>query len=190
MLAFFFVSPPVVNLAHAQEPLPSAALDYDYDVPASVVGSAPDEPSTATTPTANTRSDASAARPSPRTSPEVIRLVSGCCVAAKAGRGGAGPVRVGQAGEDAVRGAYNIGDKTPIGVNGRGRVPDGLTPTTLSEVKNVGSLSYTKQLRDYVDYAARQPGMSVDLYVRRSTTLSGPLADAIAAGKITRKYIP
>lgn len=60
--------------------------------------------------------------------------------------GGAGPVRVGQAGEDAVRGAYDIGDKVPIRVAGRGRIPDGLTPSTLSEVKNVASLSYTRQL--------------------------------------------
>jgi RHS repeat-associated protein len=68
-------------------------------------------------------------------------------------RGGAGPVRVGQAGEDAVRSAYDIGPKVPIRVAGRDRIPDGLTTSRVSEVKNVGSLSYSSQLRDYVSYA-------------------------------------
>ena len=96
-------------------------------------------------------------------------------------RGGAGPVRVGQAGEDAVRSAYDIGEKVPIRVNGRARIPDGLTESTLSEVKNVKSLSYTRQLRDYVDYA-RRTNRQIDLYVRggeQSTKLSGPLEDAL-----------
>ncbi|MBN1515413.1 hypothetical protein JXA32_02475, partial [Candidatus Sumerlaeota bacterium] len=51
--------------------------------------------------------------------------------------GGAGPVRVGQAGEDAVRGVNNIGDKVKISINGRNRIPDGLTDSVLSEVKNL-----------------------------------------------------
>lgn len=107
-------------------------------------------------------------------------------VAAKAG---AGPVRVGQAGEDAVRGAYNIGDKVPIRVNGRGRIPDGLTPTTLSEVKNVGSSSYTRQIRDFEQYA-RDTGRTFDLFVRKGARLSGPLLDARAAGRINIREIP
>jgi len=110
------------------------------------------------------------------------RIAAGCCVATKAGRGGAGPVRVGQAGEDAVRSAYDIGPKIKIDVAGTKRVPDGLTPSTLSEVKNVGSLSYTRQLRDYVQFA-QGTGRRVDLYVRggRSpTNLSGPLRDALS----------
>jgi hypothetical protein len=102
---------------------------------------------------------------------------TGLVLATRAGRGEAGPVRLGQAGEDAVRGAYNIGDKVPIRVAGRGRIPDGLTPTTLSEVKNVGSLSYTSQLRDFVSYA-RQTNRRVDLYVSPETRLSKPLAEA------------
>jgi RHS repeat-associated protein len=67
---------------------------------------------------------------------------------ADAARGGAQAVRVGQAGEDAVRAANDIGPKVIIDVAGRTRIPDGLTPTVLSEVKNVQSLSYTQQLRD------------------------------------------
>ncbi len=99
------------------------------------------------------------------------------------------PLRVGQAGEDAVRGAYNIGDKAPIEVAGRGRIPDGLTSTTISEVKNVQSLSYTQQLRDFATYAG-ETGLRFDLYVRPSTVLSGPLAEAIAEGTIRIRYIP
>lgn len=111
-----------------------------------------------------------------------------------AAKGGAEVVRLGQAGEDAVRAAYNIGDKTLIRVNGRGRIPDGLTATTLSEVKNVASLSYTRQLQDFVDYA-RANGLRVDLYVRGGaspTRLSGPLQDAIRdpSNRIRLRRIP
>lgn len=61
------------------------------------------------------------------------------------------------------------------------RFSDGSTDTTLSEVKNVQSLSYTSQLRDSVS-CAQQTGRRVDLFVRggsRPTTLSGPLQDAL-----------
>jgi hypothetical protein len=104
-------------------------------------------------------------------------------------KGGAAPVRLGQAGEDAVRGVFNIGSKVKIPINGRFRIPNGMTPTTLSEVKNVKALSFTRQLRDFADYA-QQTGRRFDLYVRPSTTLSGPLRDAIGLGTINLKFIP
>jgi hypothetical protein len=113
----------------------------------------------------------------------------GYTAAPKVARGGAAIVRVGQRGEDAVRAACSIGDKMKIAVNGRNRIPDGLTNTVLSEVKNVGSLSYTQQLRDFADFAA-QNGRQFDLYVRPTTQLSGPLMDAIRAGHINLRYIP
>jgi hypothetical protein len=47
----------------------------------------------------------------------------------------AGPVRIGAAGEDAVRGSYPVGEKVPIEVAGRTRIPDGLTDETLSEAR-------------------------------------------------------
>jgi RHS repeat-associated protein len=105
-------------------------------------------------------------------------------------RGGAAAVRLGQAGEAAVRAAHDIGPATRILVNGVERIPDGLNLTkgVLSEVKNVGSLSYTRQLRDYATYAARN-GLRFDLYVRRSTVLSGPLQEAIESGAIHVNYI-
>lgn len=161
-------------------PSPSPAATADASVSATIY--AYNAPAATTTPTANTRvgaargerDDPGDSRPS--TSSNLRRL------ATKAGRGGAGPVRVGQAGEDAVRSAYDIGPKVKIDVAGTKRIPDGLTPSTLSEVKNVGSLSYTRQLRDYVQFA-QGTGRRVDLYVRggRSpTNLSGPLRDALS----------
>ena len=108
---------------------------------------------------------------------------------ADAGPGGAGPVRVGQAGEDGVRAVYSIGPKVQMRVNGCTRIPDGLPATTLSEVKNVSSLSYTQQLRDFADHAGKN-GLTFDLYVRPTTQLSGPLQDAIRQGTINLKFIP
>lgn len=98
-------------------------------------------------------------------------------------------VRLGQAGEAAVRAAADIGPATRITVNGVTRIPDGLTSRALSEVKNVGSLSYTQQLRDYAAFA-RQAGRQFDLYVRPDTQLSGPLLNAVRAGEINLRYIP
>jgi hypothetical protein len=108
---------------------------------------------------------------------------------AVAARGGAVAVRAGQVGEAAVRAATNIGPATRITVNGATRIPDGLTGTVLSEVKNVGSLSYTQQLRDFAAFA-RQSGRQFDLYVRPNTQLSRPLQDAVRAGEINLRYIP
>jgi RHS repeat-associated protein len=97
--------------------------------------------------------------------------------------------RLGTAGEAAVRGAFNIGEKGRIAVNGRNRVPDGLTADVLSEVKNVESLSFTRQLRDYVDFA-QSTRRQFDLYVRESTRLSGPLQQAVEEGLINLRFIP
>lgn len=60
---------------------------------------------------------------------------------------------------------------------GRTRIFDGLNAGSVSEVKNVASLSYTRQLRDYTDYALREE-LSLDIYVRSGTKISGPLARA------------
>jgi Restriction endonuclease fold toxin 7 len=107
----------------------------------------------------------------------------------KEGAGGVGPVRMGAAGEDAVRKAFPDAlpiHKTPIDVAGHIRIPDGLTPTTLSEVKNVNSLSYTSQLRDFNTYATAE-NLKFDLYIREATsdlpatTLSKPLQQVIDA---------
>jgi Restriction endonuclease fold toxin 7 len=60
----------------------------------------------------------------------------------------------------------------------------------LSEVKNVESLSYARQLRDFADYA-QQTGRRFDLYVRPNTSLSGPLERAVGpGGPINLRFIP
>ena len=122
-----------------------------------------------------------------------LRLVVGHCVAAEAGTsGGAAAVRLGQAGEDTVRGAYDIGPKATIEINGRTRSLDGLNSDAVTEVKNVGYQAYTQQLKDSLAYA-EQEGRYFDLYVRSGggTRLSGPLEDAIAGDPRFRlMYIP
>ena len=111
--------------------------------------------------------------------------MSGYCVAANK----LTPNQIGRIGEDAVSSAFDIGKKQKFSINGRNRIPDGITDTALSKVKNVKSLSYTQQLRDFADIA-RQQGLSYDLYVRPSTKLSGPLQEAIKNGTINLKFIP
>lgn len=106
-----------------------------------------------------------------------------------AGRGGAAMVRIGGDGETAVKAAFSIGAKFRIAINGRTRIPDGLTSTVLSEVKNVRTQGFTRQLRDFADFA-QQTGRRFDLYVRPTTRLSGPLQDAIAQGTINLRLIP
>lgn len=96
---------------------------------------------------------------------------------------------MGQAGEAAVRAAADIGEKTAIQVGGRTRIPDGLTSSVLSEVKNVQSLSYTQQLRDFAQYS-NDNGLRFDLYTKPDTKLSGPLQDAVDSGFIRRVDIP
>jgi RHS repeat-associated protein len=100
--------------------------------------------------------------------------------------GGIGPIRIGQAGEEAV-GIY--GPKTAIEINGRIRIPDQVTNEVLREVKNVQNISYTRQLRDYADFA-QQEGLTFELYTRSSTQISGPLNEAINNDVIIHKYIP
>lgn len=59
-------------------------------------------------------------------------------------------------------------------------IRDGIAKV-LSEVKNVRSLSYTRQLRDYATYA-QQTGRQSDLDVRSNTRLSGSLLQEANAG--------
>lgn len=113
-------------------------------------------------------------------------------VASVAANGGASAVRVGQAGEAAVRSAHDIGPKATKVINGRTRIFDGLTDDAVSEVKNVKYQAFTRQLRDNVAYA-QSTGRRFDLYVRGGsspTSLSGPLQDAIRSGQINLRSIP
>ncbi|URX61664.1 wall-associated protein [Luteibacter anthropi] len=104
-------------------------------------------------------------------------------------RGGSKMVRLGQEGEHAVRAAFDIGKKEEIVVNGVKRIPDGITDTTINEVKNVASLSYTSQLRDYAQFA-KDTGREFNLFVRPGAKLTGTLEKAAAAGDINIHEIP
>jgi RHS repeat-associated protein len=94
--------------------------------------------------------------------------------------------QLGRAGEEAVG---TLGPKTRILVDGRIRIPDALTRTTLTEVKNVKSLSLTRQLRDFSTFS-QQTGRQFMLYTRPNTVLSAPLQQAIDNGLIIQKFIP
>jgi hypothetical protein len=97
--------------------------------------------------------------------------------------GGAAPVRAGQ---QELRFLRLVQNTERINLPGGGyRIPDILDRAAgmIGEVKNVSELSYTQQLRDYVAYA-KANGLQFDLYVRTSTTLSGPLQAAVDAGDI------
>ena len=60
------------------------------------------------------------------------------------------------------------------------RIPDGLTETVLSEVKNYsGTLSYTNQLRDFALYS-QSKGLEMPLYT--NARLTGPLQRAVDSG--------
>ena len=88
-------------------------------------------------------------------------------------------------GELGERAAGIAGSKTRIVVNGRIRVPDAIDGnlSILTEVKNVKSLNYTSQLRDYQAYA-QQNGYTFVLRTRPNTHMSGPLRNAINSGDI------
>ena len=64
------------------------------------------------------------------------------------------------------------------------RIPDALDASSLTEVKNVGNLSYTSQLQDFNLYA-QQEGLNFNLIVRENTVLSGPLQALVDSGQIT-----
>ena len=101
-------------------------------------------------------------------------------------RGGFKPVQIGRAGERAV--GIN-GPKNAINWNGQKLIPDQVTKKLLVEVKNVKNLSFTKQLRNYSNFA-QTSNRNFELYVRSSTKLSGPLHAARESGSIIIKYIP
>jgi Restriction endonuclease fold toxin 7 len=108
--------------------------------------------------------------------------------------GGAGPVRLGQQGEDAVRAVEEIGDKTPfLGASGQNRIADGMTTSTITEVKNVAYQGLTSQIRDYIAFArSGDVPLRFELWVRPNggTRISGPLQEAIDNRQVVLREIP
>jgi len=110
-------------------------------------------------------------------------------IGARAAAGGiAGARALGAAGE-AASGLIKNTQRIPSATGTAAfRVPDGLSATTLSEVKNVSRLSLTNQLRDFSAYA-NGTGRSFDLYVRSNTQLSGPLQQFITGNGIGMRIL-
>jgi len=69
------------------------------------------------------------------------------------------------------------------------RIPDELNASVLGEVKNVKSLGWSSQLRDFYDYALDQ-SLEFKLYVRPSTVFRGQLDQLHQAGRVTRVDVP
>jgi len=97
------------------------------------------------------------------------------------------PGQLGREGEAAASAITGVGKNTQkFTVNGKTRIPDQVNASNIStrnplhvtEVKNVKSQSFTRQLRDNVDLVG--PGGRVDVFVKPNTKLSGPLRRANA----------
>ena len=85
------------------------------------------------------------------------------------------PNKMGKVGESLA--GINPKAKQRININGRVRIPDAMTNTTLTEVKNVKYISNTQQLRDFADYA-KLTNRNLLLYVRPTTKISKTVLDA------------
>ena len=85
------------------------------------------------------------------------------------------PNSMGKAGERMV--GIDQSAKKPIQINGRTRIPDAMTDTTLTEVKNVKYISNTQQLRDFAAFA-NDTGRSLELWVRPTTRIAKTVIDA------------
>jgi len=84
------------------------------------------------------------------------------------------PYEVGQEGMNSAGISQNTKRIPSASGTKKYRIPDGLTSTTISEVKNVAKQSLTTQLLDYLDYAVKNK-LNFTLYIRPTTELSTPL---------------
>lgn len=89
---------------------------------------------------------------------------------------------IGMAMEDAVKAAIG-GSSASYRINGKLRIGDIVTKTTIHEVKNVFSQGFTAQIRDAYNYALNT-GRSLVLHVREDTVFKGKLKELIEKGKI------
>ena len=117
--------------------------------------------------------------------PEVLPWIGGFLA-----RSPTTPHQLGQAGEIAANIVKNTNRIPSLTGTAAYRIPDVLNQALgmIGEVKNVASLSYTSQLRDFAMYAS-QKGYSFVLWVRATTQLSGPLQREVAAGRITLRFL-
>ncbi len=122
----------------------------------------------------------------------VLPLGGGAGAALRAtGRAGAGLAAaraLGEAGEAAagiVKNTERIASATGTAAY---RVPDGLTASTLTEVKNVAGLGLTNQLRDFAAFA-KATGRAFDLVVRSTTEFTKPLQEFIRKEGINVRFL-
>jgi RHS repeat-associated protein len=99
--------------------------------------------------------------------------------------------RLGRAGELAAGITKNTQRIASLTGSAAYRIPDMLSEAQrlLVEVKNVGYLAYTTQVRDFALWAAQQ-NYAFELVVRPSTTLSGPLQQAVSSGSVIIRTLP
>ena len=120
---------------------------------------------------------------------EAAPIVLGLGGAGRVGSGIAQARALGQAGEAAagiVKNTEHIPSATGTAAY---RIPDGLTPSTLTEVKNVAKLALTNQIRDFAAIA-KATGKGFDLIVRSTTEFTGSLREFIAKQGINVKFLP
>jgi len=94
----------------------------------------------------------------------------------------AGVRAAGNAGEASAGIVKNTQRIPSLSGNAAYRIPDELGNGVLGEVKNVSSLSYSSQLRDFAGYA-QQRGLQFNLYVRRN--VFGVVIDNARATSVT-----
>ena len=109
----------------------------------------------------------------------------------EAGVGTALARQLGTAGETAAGIVKNTERIPSLTGTAQYRIPDALdhSAKVIGEVKNVASLSYTRQLKDFVAYS-QQSGYAFNLWVRSSTRLSGPLRQAVNDVPIILRPLP
>jgi Restriction endonuclease fold toxin 7 len=98
--------------------------------------------------------------------------------------------KLGKAGEEAAGIVKNTERIASATKTAKYRIPDKLdhAARVIGEVKNVKSLSYTNQLKDFAAYAEKNK-YAFELWVRPTTKLSGPLQKQVEAGKITLRLL-
>jgi RHS repeat-associated protein len=117
---------------------------------------------------------------------------AGAGVGGRGAKGAAYARRLGVAGEEAAGIVKNTRQIPSASGTANYRVPDVLNPDArlIGEVKNVGTLAYTNQLRDFVAWG-QQNHFRFELITRQGTRFSGPLQDAIDSGDIIlRRLLP
>lgn len=96
--------------------------------------------------------------------------------------------KLGQQGEQAANIVKNTERIKSLTNTAKYRVPDALSKTTLTEIKNVKYQALTNQIKDFVLWS-EQEGLEFVLKTRLDTKISAPLQNLIDEGKIIHLFI-